>query len=97
VDEMRAAGPITQRDVEAIVAAVIKTYDAKMAQAVAMIDSRDTELATLRADLAEARADVARFEAALDAANRELAQALASARRKQALDAAPKINKRRKE
>jgi multidrug resistance efflux pump len=41
-----------------------------------MIDSRDTELATLRADLAEARADVARFEAALDAANRELANEL---------------------
>lgn len=33
------------------------------------------EADTLRADLAEARADVARFEAALDVANRELAEA----------------------
>jgi hypothetical protein len=40
-------------------------------------DEMGVTIATLRADLAEARADVARFEAALDAANRELAQARA--------------------
>ena len=60
---MRATGPLTARDVELSVAGATKALTA--------------ELATLRADLTEARADVQRFEAALDAANRELAQARA--------------------
>lgn len=41
------------------------------------VEERDAELASLRADLAEARADVQRFEQALDVSQRELAQARA--------------------
>lgn len=42
------------------------------------VEERDAELSRLRADLAEAHADVQRFEAALDVSQRALAQARAT-------------------